>query len=398
MKVTETCCEFLWYDDISKEKPSIVQFRHRSLIFGLKCSPALLSATIRQHVDKYKDTHAEVFAILSKLYADDLSCGAVSATKAFEIYQQAKEIMLKGGFNLRKWNSNDKGLLEQINAIEEPGKSQKQGVPTHSQVMEDDESYSQFAVGNHSGGGKSKVLGINWDSNSDNFLFDLRNIVDFAQSLPPTKRSVFKLAAKIFDPLGCLSVFVINLKFFFQQLCIKKVGWDQELLGPDRKKFDHFISELEGLESIKIDRCFFQKGKTVEKIEIHGFSDASERAHGSVVYLRIVYETGEIDVRFIAAKSKVNPIKKQRIPRLELLGACLLNKLVDTVRTALQEEIKGKHIEVFYWVDAMSTLCWIKNNKPWTQYVRHRVTEILKLSDRNQWFFCPGQVNPAVLP
>ena len=70
--------------------------------------------------------------------------------------------------------------------------------------MEDDESYSQFAVGNPSGGGKGKVLGINLDSNSDKISFNLRN--DFAQSLPPTKPSVLKLAAKIFDPLGCLSL------------------------------------------------------------------------------------------------------------------------------------------------------------------------------------------------
>ena len=62
-------------------------------------------------------THPEVVDILSKLYADNLSCGAVNTTKAFEIYQLSKEIMLRGGFKLRKWNSNDKGLLDHINAI-----------------------------------------------------------------------------------------------------------------------------------------------------------------------------------------------------------------------------------------------------------------------------------------
>ena len=143
----------------------------------------------------------------------------------------------------------------------------------------------------------------------------------------------------------------------------------------------------------------FQKGKTVEKVELHGFSDASEKAHGCVVYLRTVYKTGEcMDVRFLAAKSKVNPIKKQSIPRLELLGACLLTNLVNTVRNILQEDLKEKKVEVYYWVDSMSTLCWIKNPKPWTQYVRNRVSEIRKLSDREHWFFCPGEVNPADLP
>ena len=388
---------FLWYDDISKDNPSIVQFRHRRLIFGLKCSPSLLSSTIRHHVKEYRDSYPEVVDILSNLYADDLSCGAVNTTKAFEIYQLSKEIMLRGGFKLRKWNSNDKGLLDQINAIEHAGKNNTKDFHTTS-VMENDETYSQFAVGNPSSSGRGKVLGITWDSNSDKFIFDLKDIIQFARSLPPTKRSILKLAAKIFDPLGCLCVFVINLKVFFQHLCFTKLGWDQELVGPERKKFDQLILELEGLESIQIDRCLFQKGKTVERVEIHGFSDASERAHGCVVYMRIVYVTGEIDVRFLAAKSKVNPIKKQSIPRLELLGACLLTNLVDTVRNRLQEELNDKNIEVYYWVDSMSTLCWIKNTKPWTQYVRNRVTEIRKLSDRERWFFCPGQLNPADMP
>ena len=85
----------------------------------------------------------------------------------------------------------------------------------------------------------------------------------------------------------------------------------------------------------------------------------------------------------------------QSIPRLELLGACLLANLVNTVRQILQEELKDKNVELYYWVDSMSTLCWIKNPKPWTQYVRNRVSEIRKLSDRERWLFCPGQVNPA---
>lgn len=389
---------FLWYDDVTKDNPSIVQFRHRRLIFGLKCSPALLNATIREHVDKFTSEHAEVVNILSRLYADDLSCGAETTGDAFVIYEQAKAIMLKGGFNLRKWNSNDNGLLARIKAVENKCQVPTDKAAQGNKVTEDDESYSQFAVGNPIGGGKSKVLGIHWDSDSDRFYFDLKNNVEFAKSLPPTKRSVLRLAAKIFDPLGCLSVFTINLKVFFQQLCINNVSWDQKLSEPDRKQFEGFISDLEELHDIHIPRCLFVQGKVVKKIELHGFSDASERAHGCVVYVRIEYETGEVDTRFIASKAKVNPIKKQSIPRLELLGACLLAKLVESIKQSLQDELKGPHIETFYWVDSMCTLCWIRNCKPWNQYVRHRVAEILKSSDRTQWFYCPGPQNPADLP
>ena len=46
----------------------------------------------------------------------------------------------------------------------------------------------------------------------------------------------------------------------------------------------------------------------------------------------------------------------------------------------------------------MAVLCWVKNCKPWVQYVRRRVNEILQNSIREQRFYCPGPFNPADLP
>jgi len=111
----------------------------------------------------------------------------------------------------------------------------------------------------------------------------------------------------------------------------------------------------------------------VKSIEIHSFSDASEKAHACVVYLWICYESGETEVRFVTSKAKVNPIKKQSIPRLELSGACLLAKLVSTVSKLVKEELGQVELSIFYWVDSVSVLCWIQNKKPWTQYVRRMV-------------------------
>ena len=52
----------------------------------------------------------------------------------------------------------------------------------------------------------------------------------------------------------------------------------------------------------------------------------------------------------------------------------------------------------FDWVDSMAVLYWIKNNKPWKQYVAHRIKKIHRLTDKNQWYHCPGILNPADLP
>ena len=46
----------------------------------------------------------------------------------------------------------------------------------------------------------------------------------------------------------------------------------------------------------------------------------------------------------------------------------------------------------------MVALCWIANNRQWKQFVRRRVDQILESSSREDWYFCPGSLNPADLP
>ena len=387
---------FLWFDDVTQEKPSIVQYRYCRLVFGLTCSPAILGETIRFHIAQYSSRNPEVVKILNRLYADDLSCGCETVDEALDIYRKAKGIMQEGGFNLRKWNSNSKDFLGQIMKSEDQAVAQEIAVGGIS-VHEDDESYTKYTVGNPCGGGASKVLGVNWNHEVDNFQLELLHVSECSKNLPPTKRSLLKLAAMIFDPLGFISVFTINLKAFFQELCLNKLSWDEPLEGSHRKSYDSLLNQLHKFSHVSVPRCFFDKHKEVRSIELHGFSDASERAYAAVVYLRIEYLSGEVDTKFITSKAKVAPIKRQSIPRLELLAACLLAKLGSNVQEILANELHSV-IQIYYWIDSMPALCWIRNSKPWVQYVRHRVSEILKVSTRHQWFYCPGPQNPADLP
>ena len=68
-----------------------------------------------------------------------------------------------------------------------------------------------------------KILGIYWDVIRDEFHFDLSELIEYAESLPVTKRSVLKLSAKVFDPYGLLSLFTVSMKILFQSRCIEKV-------------------------------------------------------------------------------------------------------------------------------------------------------------------------------
>jgi len=78
---------------------------------------------------------------------------------------------------------------------------------TFDQSSEGDGSL-QFIVG--SGDPQSKLLGVGWDSYSDELHFNLSELVS------PSRRSLLKVTANIFDLLGILSPFVIKLKIFFQ--------------------------------------------------------------------------------------------------------------------------------------------------------------------------------------
>ena len=86
-------------------------------------------------------------------------------------------------------------------------------------------------------------------------------------------------------------------------------------------------------------------------MEIHGFSDASEKAYAVVVYLRSAYNDGMVSTCVMASKTRVAPIKGQTIPRLELLEATILSRLVNTILKSLP--IRP---QVYCWTDSMTVV------------------------------------------
>ena len=130
-------------------------------------------------------------------------------------------------------------------------------------------------------------------------------------------------------------------------------------------------NDLSQLDEIKIPRCYYSRLDKIQHHEIHSFSDASDKAYAAVVYLRTKRANGNVEVRLIAAKTRV-----------ELLGALILARLVNSILEALKS-IKVDN--VFLWTDSFTTLCWIKNNKSWKQYVQNRVQEIRELTDTESW-------------
>lgn len=71
----------------------------------------------------------------------------------------------------------------------------------------------------------TRLLGLKWRSVTESFKFQvMQDKLD-----NHTKRNLLSDGRSIFDPLRWLSPVTIRIKILFQQLCLHKLGWDDEL-------------------------------------------------------------------------------------------------------------------------------------------------------------------------
>ncbi|KRZ15249.1 hypothetical protein T11_16503 [Trichinella zimbabwensis] len=115
--------------------------------------------------------------------------------------------------------------------------------------------------------------------------------------------------------------------------------------------------ELCDISDIRISRCLIPfHGSTINKVELHAFGDATETAYGAVVYLVVTKEDHSTISNPVMAKSRVAPLKKMTLPRLELMAAQMEAKLITFVKDSLKMRID----RLTCWTDSKITLCWIK--------------------------------------
>ena len=114
----------------------------------------------------------------------------------------------------------------------------------------------------------------------------------------------------------------------------------------------------------------------------------------TAVYICAEDQDGKRISNLVMAKSRVAPVKRISLPRLELLAAYITAKLLDYVIHALRIVVDA----VYGWSDSQVTLAWIrKPSSNWKVVVANRVQDIHQRVAPSQWRFCPGSQNPADL-
>lgn len=345
----------------------ISHFRLKTVTYGTASAPYLAVKTLQRLADDEQQNYPWASKVLKQdVYVDDCITGADTEEGAKELTEQLRNITRAGCFRLLKWSSNSKQVLEAL-----PEDHIECHAPLH---LDNDESI--------------KALGIHWHPQNDDLSYKVQTVNQ--DSKAGTKRQVLSEIAKLFDPLGLLAPVIITAKSLMQQLWLTGVGWDDELPVDVIDKWNTFKNELALLEKFRITRWTGYDGS--QEVQLHGFSDASQIAFAACVYAKTRQTDGTIRVSLLAAKTKVAPIKQQCIPRLELNGAVLLNRLLNDCQHSLPDIAMSR----FAWTDSKVVLAWLhRHANVWPTYVANRVSEIQLNMHETVWQHVSGVDNPA---
>ncbi|KAH9634892.1 hypothetical protein HF086_017191 [Spodoptera exigua] len=353
----------------SHPKEPLQEWKLRTVTYGMKCAPYLAMRTLHKLAQDEQCNYPEASKVLkSSFYMDDLVYGKDTIEASKKLISQLIELLNKGGFNLRKWKSNETAILEDLR---DDQKSSDANI-----------NFSPEQTTNQT----TKMLGMRWNQSSDCFTYSW----NLSEKKNLTKRTLLSEISKLYDPLGFLSPFIIKTKLLFQKIWISKITWDEPLCDELINEWETLRKDIPLLSQIAMPRWLQCHGTG---IEIHGFCDASEKAYACVIYSRVRNLNDEYVTTLVTAKTKVAPLNKRiTLPKMELCGALLLAKLIEKVKQTLDE----KTLQIRCWSDSKVVLAWLQGDiNRWEKYVANRVAQINNITPATHWNYVRSEENPA---
>ncbi len=362
---------FLWRDMQRKEPPKIYEWQ--VLPFGTTCSPCCAIYALQEIAQNHPQVDPGlVRTVKSSFYVDNCLHSLQTVAEARELVDNLRQLLLTGGFELRQWASNRPEVIQHL--------------PSEARSLNSELWLSQKSTDLMEG-----TLGLLWNCLTDSFSYKLSQ----SGCLEPTLRNVYRVLASQYDPLGYLIPFTTRAKVLVQDLWKNNLGWDDPIT-PDSllTRWQDWQQELHSLNQIAIPRCYtpFKGYSEILNRDLHIFCDASERAYGSVAYMRTENNEGHIHVSFVFARSRVAPRKQMTIPRLELSAALTGAQVANILQAELTVDIN----HVILWSDSSTVLQWLKSDScRYKVFVGTRVAEIQSLTDIESWRYVDSANNSA---
>lgn len=309
---------FLWWSngDVTED---LTEYRMVVHLFGATSSPSCANFALRRCAKDNKELFSQqVFdTIMNCFYVDDLLTSVASEEEAITLCNDLRTICAKGGFHLTKWISNSRAVLA---AIPEEERARE--------VKDLDLDQDVLPV--------ERALGVRWCVQSDTFKFSIT-----FQDRPLTRRGILSTVSSFYDPLGILAPVIFTAKRILQDLCRKRLGWDDPIPASAIQEWTDWVKDLQLLEDFRIRRCLKPTNfGEATMAQLHHFTDASEGGYGTVTYLLLENQQGQKHSAFIMGKSRVAPLKPVTIPRMELTAAVMAARMDKLWRRELKLQLQ----------------------------------------------------------
>ncbi|KAL0153566.1 hypothetical protein M9458_051180 [Cirrhinus mrigala] len=362
---------FLWRDMQRTEQPKIYEWQ--VLPFGTTCSPCCTIYALQEIAQNHPQADpALVRTVKSSFYVDNCLHSLQTVAEARTLVDDLRQLLLTGGFELRQWASNRPEVIQHL--------------PSEARSQNSELWLSQKSTDLLEG-----TLGLLWNCLTDSFSYKPSQ----SGCLEPTLRNVYSVLASQYDPLGYLIPFTTRAKVLVQDLWKNNLGWDDPITSDSLlTRWQDWQQELQNLNRIAIPRCYTPIVGHVEILnrDLHIFCDASERAYGSVAYMRTENSEGHVHVSFVLAHSRVAPRKQMTIPRLELSAALTGAQVANILQSELTVDIS----RVILWSDSATVLQWLKSDScRYKVFVGTWVAEIQSLTNIESWRYVDSVSNPA---
>ena len=343
--------------------------------FGNTSSPAVATFGLRKTAEDGAATYGpETKNFVDRnFYVDDALKSVPTSSEAIHLLKNAKDMLQSANLRLHKIVSNNPSVVEAFDQIDRA-----------SDLKDLDLGHDIIPT--------QRSLGVFWDLATDTFTFKVK-----VGDKPFTKRGVLSVINGIFDPLGFAAPVCIMGKKLLRDMLVSPtpLDWDEPLPPSMYPTWEAWHNSLPSLSTVEVPRCYASfPSDNIEKRVLHIFCDASEWAIAAIAYIQTFDKQGHICVTPILGKAKLAPKSATTIPRLELCAAVLGVEIGDILNNALDIPID----ETCFYSDSQAVLGYLSNTtRRFFVYVSNRVARVLSSSTASQWFFVPGENNPADL-